>query len=170
MFWDVEVRIFILQFTVSSFYLLISLMHTPLLFITAQCSNFVLFGEREVASGGLIWTWRKMFDRSLFHTEGIWLHSRLIVGQAAQLITSVFLIGLFFAVSSFRLYKSLALISALLANIGLKEGIIFNLHIYIFLPSRFSLRELRYWRNEVKMLVTNSLRNLAQFYRNGFMT
>ena len=40
-----------------------------------------------------------MFDRSLFDTEGVWLHSRLFVGQAAQLIISVFLIGFFFAVS-----------------------------------------------------------------------
>ena len=62
-------------------------------------SNFVLFGEREVACGGLFWTWRKMFDRSLFDTEGVWLHSRLFVGQASQLIISVFLIGFFFAVS-----------------------------------------------------------------------
>ena len=82
-------------------------------FIAVRSSNFVLFGEREVASGGLIWTWRKMFDRSLFHTEGIWLHSRLFVGQAAQFIISVFLIGFFFAVSSFRLL--LALLLALLA-------------------------------------------------------
>ena len=52
-----------------------------------------------MASGGLFWTWRKMFDRSLFDTEGVWLHSRLFVGQAAQLIISVFLIGFFFAVS-----------------------------------------------------------------------
>jgi len=60
-------------------------------------SNYVLFGEREVRSGGFLWTWKRMLDRSLLHTEGIWLHSRLFVGQAAQIIISIFALGLFYA-------------------------------------------------------------------------
>ena len=39
-----------------------------------------------------------MYDRSLFHTDGVWLHSRLFVGQAAQVIISIFVLGLFYAV------------------------------------------------------------------------
>jgi hypothetical protein len=48
--------------------------------------NYVLRGEREEFAGGIFWTWRRIIDGSLFDTEGIWLNTRLLVFQAAQVI------------------------------------------------------------------------------------
>jgi hypothetical protein len=48
--------------------------------------NFVLKGERNELSCSAFWTWRRLFNGSLFHTEGVWINTRLIVIQAAQLL------------------------------------------------------------------------------------
>lgn len=40
--------------------------------------NYVLHEEDSVGAGGLIWTWVRVLNGSLFDTEGIWLHTRLI--------------------------------------------------------------------------------------------
>jgi hypothetical protein len=55
--------------------------------------NFVLHGERSELSGGALWTWRRLLNGSLFHTEGIWINTRLIVIQVAQ-----FLVGTVFSI------------------------------------------------------------------------
>lgn len=48
--------------------------------------NFVLRGERTELSGGFVWTWRMLLNGRLFHTEGIWLNTRLLTLQAAQFL------------------------------------------------------------------------------------
>jgi hypothetical protein len=48
--------------------------------------NFVLHGERSELSGGFLWTWRRLLNGSLFHTEGIWINTRLITIQVFQFL------------------------------------------------------------------------------------
>jgi hypothetical protein len=55
--------------------------------------NFVLHGERSELSGSALWTWWRLLNGSLFHTEGIWINTRLITFQVAQ-----FLIGTVFSI------------------------------------------------------------------------
>jgi hypothetical protein len=58
--------------------------------------NYVLDEERTEPVGGLSWTWSKMIDGTLFDTEGIWINTRLVIIQVAQ-------IGLFCIISIFLL-------------------------------------------------------------------
>jgi hypothetical protein len=53
--------------------------------------NFVLRGQREEKIGGVVWTFGQIFSGKLFDTEGIWLPTRLIVFQGAQVIIAGFL-------------------------------------------------------------------------------
>ena len=49
--------------------------------------NFVAHGEKVENCGGLWWTWKRVLHtKELIQKEGIWIHSRLVVGQASQLI------------------------------------------------------------------------------------
>lgn len=48
--------------------------------------NFVLYGERSEVSGSALWTWRRLLNGSLFHTEGIWINTRLVTIQVAQFL------------------------------------------------------------------------------------
>jgi hypothetical protein len=53
--------------------------------------NFILRGDRDEGyCGGLAWTWRRLLSGALFDEEGIWIASRLIIIQTAQLILLVF--------------------------------------------------------------------------------
>lgn len=49
-------------------------------------------GKRFTPSGGFAWTWRRIFNLSLFKEEGIWLSARLIASNAAQFIVAVFVL------------------------------------------------------------------------------
>ena len=49
--------------------------------------RFVLEEDRTEKVGGFIWTWRRILNGTLYNTEGIWINTRLIIIQAAQLIT-----------------------------------------------------------------------------------
>jgi hypothetical protein len=61
--------------------------------------NFVLHGERSEWSGSPLWTWRRLLNGSLFHTEGIWINTRLVTIQVAQfLVATVFSIILLVSV------------------------------------------------------------------------
>jgi len=60
--------------------------------------NFVLLGERNERCGGLFWTWWRILNGSLFSTEGIWINTRLITIQVAQVVTAV-LVSLLLLVS-----------------------------------------------------------------------
>jgi hypothetical protein len=53
--------------------------------------NYVLRGQREEKTGGIIWTFVQVYTGRLFDTEGVWLPTRLIVFQGAQVIIAVFL-------------------------------------------------------------------------------
>lgn len=48
--------------------------------------NYILLGKDVVSTGGIIWTWKLLFSNELFETEGIWIPTRLIIIQCAQLI------------------------------------------------------------------------------------
>jgi len=51
--------------------------------------NFLIRGESRAHCGGFAWTWRGLWDHSLFSEEGVWIQSRLIVGQVAQVIVAI---------------------------------------------------------------------------------
>jgi hypothetical protein len=53
--------------------------------------NFVLRGQREENIGGIVWTFGQIFSGKLFDTEGIWLPTRLLVFQGAQVLIAAFL-------------------------------------------------------------------------------
>jgi len=36
--------------------------------------------------GGMFWTWKRVFDGSLFSEEGLWIHSRLLAINMAQVL------------------------------------------------------------------------------------
>lgn len=50
------------------------------------------FAETESA-GGILWTWRKARDRSLFYEEGVWIWPRLVASNSAQWFTVLIWIG-----------------------------------------------------------------------------
>lgn len=49
-------------------------------------------GKVFVPAGGFSWTWRRIYNRSLFKEEGIWLSARLISSNAAQFVVSIFVL------------------------------------------------------------------------------
>lgn len=62
--------------------------------------NFVLYGEKRVPTGGLVWTLRRLWNNDLFEVDGIWLPTRLIVFQCAQLVLAIALSWGFFFFSA----------------------------------------------------------------------
>ena len=66
--------------------------------------NFILRGHRYQASGGILWTFWKICDGSLFNEEGLWMSTRLVVIQIGQLVSGTFII-VFFFVQTERLAK-----------------------------------------------------------------
>jgi hypothetical protein len=69
----------------------------------AVFQNFTLRGEEKVDAGSLVWSWKKILSRELYEVEGIWLPSRLITFQVAQVA-----IGLFFAYATFAVVRTAA--------------------------------------------------------------
>ena len=61
--------------------------------------NYVLRGQRLEDTGGLFWAWKQIFTGRLFDTEGIWLPTRLVVFQGAQIIITILLSLILLAVS-----------------------------------------------------------------------
>jgi hypothetical protein len=53
--------------------------------------NYVLRCQKEEKTGGIIWTFGQIYTGRLFDTEGVWLPTRLIVFQGAQVIIALFL-------------------------------------------------------------------------------
>lgn len=66
-------------------------------------SNFVLKGEHWEKTGGIFWTWRRILNGTLFHTEGIWINSRLLWFQTTQIFS-----GMLFLLLLFRSVESIA--------------------------------------------------------------
>ena len=56
----------------------------------AVFQNYTLKGESYVSAGSLVWCWRSIVSGELAEMEGIWLPSRLIIFQVAQIIIGVF--------------------------------------------------------------------------------
>jgi hypothetical protein len=52
----------------------------------ATILNFVLHGEKIEPCGGFAWVWKSFFNQSLFVNEGVWIHARLAIGQAGQIM------------------------------------------------------------------------------------
>ena len=55
--------------------------------------NFVLYGDQNELSGGILWTWRRLLSRRLFDEEGVWISSRLIIIQFGQVIIAVIFVA-----------------------------------------------------------------------------
>ena len=53
--------------------------------------NFHLRGSRYEDVGGIAWTFKKLLSGSLFAEEGIWIPTRVVVFQAAQVVVASFL-------------------------------------------------------------------------------
>jgi hypothetical protein len=51
--------------------------------------------ERYESCGGFFWTWKRVFNGDLLSTEGVWINTRLIIMQVAQVV-----VGVFFAVAA----------------------------------------------------------------------
>lgn len=49
--------------------------------------SFLLYGDKHAKSGGLLWSWKNY--GYLNKKEGIWLHSRLAIGQVGQILVSI---------------------------------------------------------------------------------
>ena len=58
--------------------------------------NFVTHGETKEEVGGIIWTFWKACDGSLFYEEGLWINTRLCVIQVTQVGMSAVAFALFF--------------------------------------------------------------------------
>ncbi|GAX18404.1 hypothetical protein FisN_2Lh026 [Fistulifera solaris] len=50
--------------------------------------------EQYESCGGFFWTWKRVFNGDLLSTEGVWINTRLIIMQVAQVV-----VGVFFAVA-----------------------------------------------------------------------
>ena len=54
--------------------------------------------EKDAAS--FLWTWKNIWSRSLFMQEGIWFHSRLLVGQVTMSLVTVLLLSYLIYITS----------------------------------------------------------------------
>jgi hypothetical protein len=61
--------------------------------------NYVLRGQKLEDAGGLLWAWKQIFTGHFFDTEGIWLPTRLVVFQLAQVVITILLSLILIAVS-----------------------------------------------------------------------
>ncbi|CAB9503463.1 expressed unknown protein [Seminavis robusta] len=52
------------------------------------------FTKRE-QTGGILWTWRKIRDRTLFYEEGIYIWPRLVASNIAQWLAALIIVGAF---------------------------------------------------------------------------
>jgi hypothetical protein len=107
-------------------------------------ANFVLRGERFEDCGGMVWTWKRLISGALFDEEGIWIMSRLVIIQTAQL--------LFFAVSTFALLLVIneAAKRAGQANLELEPG--YPQWVYDIVPTASQVRIALYPALAVSML------------------
>lgn len=55
--------------------------------------NYSRLQDHEEESGGIIWTWKSLWDGSLLNEEGIYLHGRLLAVNLVQFLIAIFLIG-----------------------------------------------------------------------------
>lgn len=55
--------------------------------------NYHHMQDFEEETGGVVWTYKKLFDGSLLNAEGIYLHGRLMAVNTVQFLITFFLIG-----------------------------------------------------------------------------
>lgn len=55
----------------------------------------MLRGQQKVETGGIVWAYRLVLNGKLFDTEGVWLPTRLITFQCAQVLIAAFLVFAF---------------------------------------------------------------------------
>ena len=54
--------------------------------------------EREVV-GGIPWAFKKMWNGTIFHKEGVWIHARLIASNMSQVFVAVFFVFLLIGIA-----------------------------------------------------------------------
>lgn len=59
-------------------------------------ASYLLHGEQEEPSGGLLWTWTRILNGTIFDVEGLWFSTRLIWFQVAQAVFATVLSVLLF--------------------------------------------------------------------------
>lgn len=62
--------------------------------------NFLAHGETYEEAGGVLWTFWKLCDGSLFRQEGIWLNSRLLLIQVNQVLVGIALMFFYLLIAS----------------------------------------------------------------------
>eukprot|EP00547_Thalassionema_nitzschioides_P007157 CAMPEP_0194219644 /NCGR_PEP_ID=MMETSP0156-20130528/26442_1 /TAXON_ID=33649 /ORGANISM="Thalassionema nitzschioides, Strain L26-B" /LENGTH=1198 /DNA_ID=CAMNT_0038949395 /DNA_START=72 /DNA_END=3668 /DNA_ORIENTATION=- len=62
--------------------------------------NYTKVAEETAEHGGLLWAWKQYITGNIQSEEGVWLHSRLIAGNAAQFLVCFILMAIliFFAI------------------------------------------------------------------------
>lgn len=58
--------------------------------------NFVLYGDQNEFSGGVMWTFKRLLSRNIFDEEGVWVSSRLVFIQCGQISLSIVFVGALF--------------------------------------------------------------------------
>lgn len=53
---------------------------------------FANSGKSFEPAGGIVWTWKRIFNRTAFNQEGIWLSARLVAANITQFIVTVFIL------------------------------------------------------------------------------
>jgi hypothetical protein len=57
----------------------------------ATFRNFVLYGEEKEDCASFFWTWKQIWTGRLFDTDGIWIPTRVLIFQTAQVAFGLFL-------------------------------------------------------------------------------
>jgi hypothetical protein len=55
-------------------------------------TSYNLHGTEYVQAGGIIWSWKKIWDGTIFNQEGIWYSARLVASNISQLLISIFIL------------------------------------------------------------------------------
>lgn len=109
-------------------------------------ANYLLRGERyEPECGGMFWTWKRVLSGALFDEEGVWICSRLVTIQTAQLFLFAFV-----TYSGFLLVGE-ASIRAEKARAELEPG--YPQWVFDFVPTSQQVRIALYPALAVAMLV-----------------
>jgi hypothetical protein len=116
--------------------------------------NFILRGDNSEQCGGLLWTWKKILNKTLFEEEGVWIHTRLLVGQTGQLMVIVFL-GFLLFVGTKYVADAAAMAREELERTG--EIVDLPQWVYDFIPTREQVYQTFYPGAATAMIVAISI-------------
>lgn len=68
--------------------------------------NYVMNGQTLEPVGGFVWTWKQVLSGQLFEREGIWLPTRMIVFQLAQLLIACMLLLVYLNLTQYAANKA----------------------------------------------------------------